>query len=192
MRGSVRRRGRTWTYVVDVGRDPATGRRRQRSKGGFATRREAEKALGRALVAIGAGELAGAGGLTLGAYLERWLAGVQPSLKPSTAKSYRELVEWYVRPRVGRVRLDDLNALHLSNLYADLLTNGAMRSEGVECRPRRCGECTRCCARRATTRCCGGHSRATRCSASSLLVPSGARPHLESELPEAIVLERSG
>jgi len=66
MRGSIRRRSRTWTHVVDVGRDPATGRRRQRSKGGFVTRREAEKALGRALAAIGAGELAGAGGLTVG------------------------------------------------------------------------------------------------------------------------------
>jgi integrase len=116
--------------VVDVGRDPATGRRRQRTKGGFATRREAEKALGRALAAIGAGEFAGAGGLTLGAYLERWLAGALPALKPSTAKSYRELVGWYVRPRIGRVRLDDLNALHLSNLYADLIADGAVRSEG--------------------------------------------------------------
>jgi hypothetical protein len=39
----VYRRGKTWTYVVDVGRDPATGRRRMRSKGGFATKREAER-----------------------------------------------------------------------------------------------------------------------------------------------------
>ena len=61
MRGSVVKRGNTWSYVVDVGRDPVSGRRRQRWKGGFATKREAERALGRALAAVGAGEVADAG-----------------------------------------------------------------------------------------------------------------------------------
>ncbi len=130
MRGSVIKRGRTWSYVVDVGRDPATGRRRQRWKGGFATRREAEKALGRALAAVGAGEVVDAGGLTVGAYLDQWLAGARPSLKPSTAKSYGELVQWYVRPRIGHAKLADLNALLIRNLYADLLIEGAVRREG--------------------------------------------------------------
>ena len=104
--------------------------RRQRSKGGFATRREAEAALGRTLVAVGAGEVAHVGAMTVGAYLEQWLAGAGPSLKPSTAKSYSEIVEWYVRPQVGQVKLADLNALHIRNLYAELLDHGAMRKEG--------------------------------------------------------------
>jgi hypothetical protein len=79
---------------------------------------------------VGAGEVVGAGARTVVAYLEQWLGGARPSLKPSTAKSYGEIVEWYVRPRVGHVKLADLNALHLRNLYADLLTNGAMRRQG--------------------------------------------------------------
>lgn len=45
MRGSVVKRGKTWSYIVDVARDAETGRRRQRWKGGFATRRVAERAL---------------------------------------------------------------------------------------------------------------------------------------------------
>ncbi|MDP9335022.1 MAG: site-specific integrase [Actinomycetota bacterium] len=127
MRGSVVKRGDTWSYVVDVGRDPVSGRRRQRWKGGFATKREAEKALGRALAAAGAGEVADAGGLTVGAYFDQWLAGHAPSLKPSTAKSYHEVVQWYVQPRLGRVKLVDLNALLISSLYADLLASGGRR-----------------------------------------------------------------
>ncbi len=39
MRGSVVKRGNTWSYVVDVGRDPVSNRRRQRWRGGFATKR---------------------------------------------------------------------------------------------------------------------------------------------------------
>src|SRR5439155_13991521 len=54
-------------------------------------------------------------------------AGHAPSLKPSTAKSYREIVQWYLQPRLGRVKLADLNALLISSLYADLLANGGMR-----------------------------------------------------------------
>ena len=127
MRGSVVKRGNTWSYVVDVGRDPVSGRRRQRWKGGFPTKREAERALGRALAAVGAGEVADAGGLTVGAYFDQWLAGHLPSLKPSTAKSYREAVQWYVKPRLGAVKLVDLNALLIRTLYADMLTSGGRR-----------------------------------------------------------------
>ena len=39
------RRGSSWGYVIDVGVDPATGRRRQERKGGFRTRKGAEAAL---------------------------------------------------------------------------------------------------------------------------------------------------
>lgn len=131
MRGSVIKRGIRWSYVVDIGRDPATGRRRQRWKGGFATKRDAEQALSRALAAVGAGELTDAVGVTLGAYLDQWLAGVRPALKPSTAKGYGEVVQWYVQPRLGGVKLGDLNALHIRNLYAGLLTNGSVRRGGA-------------------------------------------------------------
>jgi hypothetical protein len=44
VRGHVRER-RTWEFIVDVGPHPVTGRRRQKSKSGFATKKEAESAL---------------------------------------------------------------------------------------------------------------------------------------------------
>lgn len=44
MRGHIRKR-RTWEFIVDIGRHPLTGHRRQKSKGGFATKKEAESAL---------------------------------------------------------------------------------------------------------------------------------------------------
>jgi integrase len=124
MRGSVVKRNKTRSYVVDVGRDARTGRRRQRWKGGFASRREAEQALARVL----SGDVGGAGSLTLGAFLDQWLAGHVPSLKPSTAKSYKEVVQWYVTPRLGHVKLDDVNALLVKSLYADLISGGGRRS----------------------------------------------------------------
>jgi hypothetical protein len=44
VQGHVRKR-RTWEFIVDIGRHPVTGRRRQKSKGGFATKKDAESAL---------------------------------------------------------------------------------------------------------------------------------------------------
>ena len=40
MRGSVIRRGSKWAVVIDVGRDPTTGKRLRRWHSGFATRKE--------------------------------------------------------------------------------------------------------------------------------------------------------
>ena len=128
MRGSVVKRGRTWSYVVDIGRDPESGRRRQRWKGGFPTKREAELALNRAL---NADEVAVAGGLTVACYLEQWLDGVKNTVKPTTAKSYAEVLRWYVVPRVGALQLAEVTPLHIRSLYADLLECGGRRGSGV-------------------------------------------------------------
>ena len=41
MKGHVQRRGKTYRYFFDADADPLTGKRRQVTKGGFATEREA-------------------------------------------------------------------------------------------------------------------------------------------------------
>ena len=51
MRGSDFKRGRTWTYVLSLGRESVSGKKRQRWVGGFKTKADAELALTRALTA---------------------------------------------------------------------------------------------------------------------------------------------
>ena len=127
MRGSVVKRGRTWSYVVDVGRDPGSGRRVQRWKGGFATKRQASSRSGTRRTRSRPVRPRDAGGLCVAAYLEQWLSGVQNTVKPTTAKSYGEILRWYVIPGVGAVQLADLTPLHIRSLYADLLDQGGRR-----------------------------------------------------------------
>ena len=55
MRGSIRKRGSTYTYILDMPPDPVTGQRRQRTKGGFRTKRECQAALNEAVMAIQTG-----------------------------------------------------------------------------------------------------------------------------------------
>src|SRR5262245_26180595 len=40
--------------------------------------------------------------LKVGRYLEEWLEGVQHSLRPSTLKRYREVVQLHLIPALGR------------------------------------------------------------------------------------------
>ena len=68
MRGHVRKRGATWTVTYDEGRD-GRGKRVQRSRGGFATRREAQRFLTDTLSRIGDGSYAAPAKTTIGGFL---------------------------------------------------------------------------------------------------------------------------
>ncbi|WP_240432594.1 site-specific integrase [Rubrobacter indicoceani] len=60
--------------------------------------------------------------LTVGAYLDRWLSGaVRGSVRESTYFRDECLVRTHVKPALSRVKLSNLNAMHIQGLYADLL-----------------------------------------------------------------------
>ena len=89
MRGGTRKRGTTWTWHLGV-LDPATGRWRQLTKGGFRTKREAQAALNEAKAALRAGTFVEPSRLTLGAFLtEQWLPTVRAAVRSTTWTTYR-------------------------------------------------------------------------------------------------------
>ena len=119
--------GRTfWQYVVDLGDDPETGRRRQRRKRGFATQTEAAAALDEARRAIEAGGfLFDVEHMSFIEYLEVWLEGLpQTDMKPRTISDYRNETRRYIKPHLGGVKLTKLTPLHLERLYRTLMAEG--------------------------------------------------------------------
>ena len=85
MRGAVYKRGSTWTWHFDIDPDPLTGRRRQRTKGGYKTKKAAEQALAEAIGQWRAGRLPQRSTHTLSHFLqEEWLPAVKPRLRLST------------------------------------------------------------------------------------------------------------
>lgn len=44
MKGYFHKRGDKWSFTIDVGIDPMTGKRKQKSKSGFRTKKEAQQA----------------------------------------------------------------------------------------------------------------------------------------------------
>jgi hypothetical protein len=105
MRGSIRKRGRTYTYWLDIGPDPVTGRRRQRTKGGFRTKRECQAALNEAIAAVQGGAFVEPSKRTVRSFLlDEWLPAVQvANLRPGTWENYRIHVQAHVVPALGTV-----------------------------------------------------------------------------------------
>jgi integrase len=130
MRGGTRKRGTTWTWYLGVV-DPETGRRRQLSKGGFRTKREAQAALNEAMAALRSGTFVEPSRLTLGAFLsEQWLPTTRAAIRPTTWATYRTYAEAHVIPALGHVPLQALTAGHLNRLYADLAKHGRRDGRG--------------------------------------------------------------
>jgi Arm DNA-binding domain/Phage integrase, N-terminal SAM-like domain len=130
VRGGIRKRGTTWTWYLGV-LDPATGRRRQLSKGGFRTKREAQAALNEAMAALRSGAFVEPSRLTLGAFLtEQWPPTTRAAVRATTWTTYRIYAEAQILPALGHVPLQALTAAHLNRLYADLAEHGRRDGRG--------------------------------------------------------------
>jgi integrase len=129
-RGSIRKRGQTWTVVVDVGRDPTTRRRRQLSKGGFKTRRDANRWLTHTLGQLDQGSYVTPTRQTVGEHLLAWLPAIRASVRPATYESYERNVRLHLIPTVGHVWLDQLTPDRLSDAYAELGRTGRLDGAG--------------------------------------------------------------
>jgi integrase len=124
VRGGVFKRGKTWSYTVYLGRDAVTGKKRYKQVGGFPTRRACEEALRQLVDRVRTSDYADAGSTTVAEFVERWLTATESTIKPTTAASYRNMLEIHVVPTLGHVRLVKVTGLELSALYGELLASG--------------------------------------------------------------------
>lgn len=111
-----------WSFYLLSGRRP-DGKRRQITRSGFSTKREAENALEEALAREEAG-VADVHGLKVGTFLHQWLAGKR-ALRDTTRRGYEIHLRRYLVPNIGDLRLADLRPHHIDMLYADLLNTEA-------------------------------------------------------------------
>jgi integrase len=129
MRGHIRKRGNSWSVVVDHDRDE-DGKRRQKWHSGYRTKRDAERALTEILNRIGSGTYVDPGRQTMTEYLREWLVAIQRTVRPGTWTSYRSNIERHVVPRLGGRELRQLSASHLNVLYSELLDDGRCDGAG--------------------------------------------------------------
>lgn len=107
-----------WGFTLDAGRRP-DGQRKQVTRSGFASKRDAQAALNEAIERQRGGMLA-VDTLTVGDFLDNWLASKR-RLRPTTVRNYSGHNARYLKPALGQLRLADLSPQHIDQLYADLL-----------------------------------------------------------------------
>jgi integrase len=103
----------SWYYAVQV--TTVGGRKARYRRGGFPTR-EAAVAARQAILDGPAGE-AVAGAWTVARWLRYWLAQAEPHLRPSTAHGYRDHIDRYLIPSIGRITLADLTGKRLQACF---------------------------------------------------------------------------
>ncbi|MGG0412579.1 Arm DNA-binding domain-containing protein [Peribacillus simplex] len=72
MKGTVKKRGNTWSYIVDIGRDPITGKRRQKTKSDFPRQKDAEAALRKILNELDEDRYVETSKESFSSYMEFW------------------------------------------------------------------------------------------------------------------------
>ena len=124
MRGHIRKR-RTWEFIVDVGPHPVTGGRRQKSKSGFATKKEAESALHEVIRLVDGGGDPCPERIRLGDFLVRWL-GYQRArgVRSLTLETYEGYIRREIAPVIGGLEIARIQPGHVRAVLARMQGRG--------------------------------------------------------------------
>jgi len=123
MRGHIVKRYRnSYCIVLNLGTDPATGKRKQQWISIKGTKRAAEKRLAELLHQLDNGIFTKPGKTTLADYLKQWLKDYcWANLAPRTAEGYESIVHCHLIPSLGQIPLTQLKPEHLQHVYSDKL-----------------------------------------------------------------------
>lgn len=116
----IKKRGTTWTYVVDVGRDPLTGKRKRASKGGFNTKGECRAAASKLITEVDNGTYYEVSDIILKDFLTKYLNTVKPNLTLKTYDVYKYFAEYYLIPNLGELKVKDIKPLNIQELYNEI------------------------------------------------------------------------
>ena len=126
MRGHIRRRSPdSWTIVVSLGVDPATGKRRRLWRTTHGTRRQAEAELTRLMGEYDRGLAHPITQLKTADYLTDWLTNVVAHRnQPRTVQSYRILVDRHIIPVLGNLPLEHITPRDIESVFSSMRKRG--------------------------------------------------------------------
>jgi integrase len=135
VRGTARQRGPgKWQIQVYAGRDETTGRdiRVTRSVAAPHTRvgkKVVDQALAALIVEVETGRINLGEDPTLAELLDRWMAARSPAWSPKTVMENRRNIELKIRPKLGKMRVSKVRAMHLDAFYAELRKCGGAKDQ---------------------------------------------------------------
>jgi hypothetical protein len=125
MRGYVRKRDKdVYQLVVELPKDPISGRRRQQFVTVHGSKRKADYELQRLL--MGAKDTkARSSTQSIETAMSEWFERVAPGLAPTTVIGYQGRIRRQILPALGDLAIGEVTASHLDRLYQDLVAQGS-------------------------------------------------------------------
>jgi len=104
------------------------GDRRRQSKRSYSTKKEAQATLAETIDSHRRQDFVAPTALRVRDFVETWINALETQgRKVSTIAGYRQTMKLYVLPRLGSLKLQDLRATDLDDLYAELLRSGDVK-----------------------------------------------------------------
>jgi len=130
MKGHLTKRSKdSWTIVVDLGLK-ANGKRNQKWKSTKGTKKEAEALLARMLTELEDGVYIDAKKTSVSGYLDKWIASIKGSVSSTTHERYKQLCDKHLKPTIGNIALNKLQAIRISELYSVAMESGRIDGKG--------------------------------------------------------------
>src|SRR5690625_3154250 len=126
MRGSIQKRGNKYSFVIDIGRDPVTKKRRQKRVSGFTSKKKARKAMNEMINELNKGTYVEPTNETFGKYLDDWLKHKEVRVATSTYEYYKSYVDNHIKPALGHHKTQNLKPMILQEFYDSLLQNSKL------------------------------------------------------------------
>lgn len=114
----------SYQVVIELERDPVTGKRVRQYKTVKGTKKQAEAVLRKMQAACENGNVINATPLKVGDWMRQWLDNYLPNIEATTRDGYEEKLRNYILPGLGHIQLKMLRADHVQCWINDLSRRG--------------------------------------------------------------------
>ncbi|MGM0239432.1 tyrosine-type recombinase/integrase [Enterococcus sp. AZ103] len=122
MEGSVRKRGGSWYYSFEGAK--IDGKRQRIERFGGYTKADAQEALRKAIISYENGDQIDFSNISVADYFDYWHKNyVVKNLKLNTQNNYRNVINKYIKPEIGKYKLKSIGPAKLQE-FVDKLPNG--------------------------------------------------------------------
>ncbi|MFP3886790.1 tyrosine-type recombinase/integrase [Priestia filamentosa] len=117
--------GVSWAYIIDIGKDPKTGKRKQKKKSGFRTKKEAEAAAAILQNEINQGLYIKESNVTFEDFAKEWISLYKGSgiVKESTVRVRKHEIK-RLSDYLAKLKLKDITRKQYQNALNDLIMRG--------------------------------------------------------------------
>lgn len=120
MAGSVKKDASgKYYFVIDLGKD-SNGKRKQKKKRGFKTKKEALAALAEVEVMLNRGTYIEPSQMLFSQYLNEWMKTKKNAIGEQTVETYEFYLKQYIVPKLGSLKLHQLKTTHIQSFINEM------------------------------------------------------------------------